>query len=335
MSVAVHVDQRRAAGLGASQAAAALGISPWESPIKLWLKLTGRAEDNFTSPAAFAGQVDEPVIRGIWAANHGCDVFPSGLSEMDIARLRQLETETATILKRPPLESLKDRRVIVPRESYTHPLLPWLRCTPDGEVWERFPDALGGDWFRSHGLSVKRPTVNTKWHWGHPRARTVPPHYRIQDVVEMAIMGYDRVEHATRIDADYFETPPVTRDAELEAETLEQLSRFWRLVETDTPPEIDHAQEWRGYFADRLPRQRQEIVADPSVESLMDRWLEAWRAVNDANDALELVKNRVLAVAVKNNANVIKTDHGEVFVRVSKKENAFVVAPREWGVEDM
>ena len=335
MSIAIQVNQRRAPGIGASQAAAALGVSPWESPVKLWLKLTGKAEDNFSSAAAIAGVIDEPIIRGLFAQGIGADVFPSGLSELDIRRLRSLEAEVCELLKRPGPEPLKNTRIIVPRESYIHPAFPWLRCTPDGERWERMPDALGGDWYRSRLLSCKRPTVNTKWHWGHPRARTVPPHYRIQSVVEMAVTGVESVDYAVRIDADYFEPPPVVRDLDLEATVLEQLAAFWRLVETDTPPDVDHAKDWREYFADKLPRQRQEIVADPSVEALMDEWLLAWRGVNEANEALETVKNRVLAVAAANNANVIKTDHGEVFVRVSKKDNAFVVAPREWGVEDM
>ena len=334
MSVAVHVDQKRADGLGASQAAAALGISPWESPIKLWLKLTGRAKDDFSSAAALAGNIDEPIIRGLYAARHGADVFPGGITDVEIARLRQLEAEVATIMRRDPPGPLKACRIMVPRESVIHPAFPWMRATPDGLFEESIPDSLGGGWFASRLVQVKRPTVRTSWHWGHPKIRTCPPHYRIQAVVEMACTGINRVDFAVRIDADYFEVR-VEHDTELEQMTLEKLEKFWQLVQTDTPPEVDDAQEWRTYFADRLPRERVEIVADPSMEALIDEWREKHFALKDADKALDTVKNRVLEIAVKNRATVIDSDHGPISVRRSKKDNAYVVAPESWGAEEM
>lgn len=334
MTVAIHVDQKRASGLGASQAAAALGVSPWESPIKLWLKLTGRAKDDFSSAAALAGNIDEPIIRGLYAAKHGADVFPSGITDVEIARLRQLEAETAAILRRDPPGPLKATRIMVPRESWIHPMFPWLRCTPDGILEESIPDSLGGGWFSSRLVQIKRPTVRTSWHWGHPKVRTCPPHYRIQATVEMAVTGLNRCDFAVRIDADYFEVQ-IDRDMELEEVTLERLADFWRLVETDTPPEVDDAQEWRSYFADRLPRQRVEIVADPGMEALIERWREHHFGLQEAQKQLDEVRNRVIAVAAANQATVIMSDHGPISVRRSKKDNVYVVAPESWGAEEM
>jgi len=47
--------------IGASKAAAVLGVSPWSTPYQAWLELTGQAAPTFTSPAMLRGIMLEPV----------------------------------------------------------------------------------------------------------------------------------------------------------------------------------------------------------------------------------------------------------------------------------
>jgi putative phage-type endonuclease len=67
----------RAGGIGASEVAAILGLSPWQSPYSLWhAKAHGWITD--PSPEMQWGTAMEPVIRQQWAADHGAAVYTSG-----------------------------------------------------------------------------------------------------------------------------------------------------------------------------------------------------------------------------------------------------------------
>ncbi|MGC3963620.1 MAG: YqaJ viral recombinase family protein [Rhodocyclaceae bacterium] len=59
----------RNAGIGSSDAAAALGLSPYKSPLELWLEKTGRRtpEDISEKDAVFWGSTLEPIIASVYA----------------------------------------------------------------------------------------------------------------------------------------------------------------------------------------------------------------------------------------------------------------------------
>ena len=54
----------RKSGIGGSDAAAILGVSPWASPYSLWLDKTGKGVEKTETPAMRFGNLMEPVIRG-------------------------------------------------------------------------------------------------------------------------------------------------------------------------------------------------------------------------------------------------------------------------------
>lgn len=280
------VDQKLGRGLGASMAAAALGVSPWLSPIGAWLQLTGRATST-SSPAAEWGHILEPVIRGYCAARHGVTFE-------------------------------------VPAASEYHRDLPWLRATPDG-FWPG----------RTRRVQVKNVGPRTSWHWGlDSRARSVPPHYRIQDAVEAAVTGVGPCTFAVLFSGSDYAELETDRDADLESTVLESLARFWWHVEHDRAPDVDHAEEWRFYFADRLPKERIVATADPlTVEPLIDRWKDAADRRKLAEIEEAAAKNKILAAAVTAGANRLKSDHGEIVVVQPKGKAPYVKAPTSWGLE--
>jgi putative phage-type endonuclease len=55
-------DYDRNTGLGASEAAAVLGISPWVTPLQLWERKTGRAPEQEETLAMRVGSLLEPVV---------------------------------------------------------------------------------------------------------------------------------------------------------------------------------------------------------------------------------------------------------------------------------
>jgi putative phage-type endonuclease len=285
-----HVDQARGPGLGASMAAACLGMSPYLSPIGAWLNLKGRERKPAGMPAEW-GNILEPVVRGYYGARHDVEIH-------------------------------------VPTASMYRPDLPWLRATPDGIARGRHgTDRL---------VQVKTVDQRLRWHWyaAGLRLPSVPPHYRIQAVVEMAVTGLDRCDFAVLCGGnDYFEVI-VERDPELEAMTIAALADFWTSLERDEPPAIDGADDWRVYFADRLPKQRTEVIAPPHVEMLLDEWKEARAMAKRAAEVEATAKNKIMAAAAEDEATTYETKHGRVLVIQAKGKAPYIKAPTGWGDED-
>ena len=63
----------RAQGIGSSDAAVAVGLSPYKSPLSLWLEKTNRkpAVDLSEKEAVIWGTVLEPVLAKVYAARTG------------------------------------------------------------------------------------------------------------------------------------------------------------------------------------------------------------------------------------------------------------------------
>lgn len=308
----MHVDEQTLGrhGIGASEAAAALGMDPWRSKIRLWMELVGEAEREPVGAPGEWGVILEPVVRAYYAKQHGCTV-------------------------------------LVPPASLYHPVMPWLRATPDGMVdirldgWINDEDDHHVDWSqpipsgqRPRLVQVKCPTWRTGWMWGSPKARTCPPHYRVQAAVEMAVTGLPEVDFAVLVGGSEYLEVTVKHSPEFEAVILADLADFWDLVQTKTPPPVDDARDWRRYFADRLPKQRIEITAHAEVEELMDRWHDAYVARREADATVELCRNEMMAIASANHATVINTQHGDVTVVQPKGKDPYIKAPAEWGQEE-
>ncbi len=84
MSMVVAVDTRdltreqwlehRRKGLGGSDAAAVAGLSPWKSPVDVWLEKTGQAEPEELGEAAYWGTVLEDVVAREFSLRTGLKV---------------------------------------------------------------------------------------------------------------------------------------------------------------------------------------------------------------------------------------------------------------------
>lgn len=89
--------EARRAGIGSSDAPSIMGLSPWATPLDVWLDKTGRGEPVLESAAMRAGTLLEPLALDLAAAELGQTVTPH------------------------------DQSV-----TLEHPTIPVLRCTPDG-----------------------------------------------------------------------------------------------------------------------------------------------------------------------------------------------------------
>lgn len=84
-------------GIGGSDAAAIVGLNPYEAPIDVWLRLTGRVGETPDNEPMYWGRELEPVIRKRYSNDHNVSIF-------------------------------------VPIAPLYHPVKSWARGTPDGIV---------------------------------------------------------------------------------------------------------------------------------------------------------------------------------------------------------
>lgn len=251
-NIALHVEQTRAPGLlGASQAAAALGLDPYRSPLALWRELRGHGERDlpaFVQEAAAWGTAIEPIIRGHYALN--APAF-----------------------------------VVVPEESRIKD--GWLRATPDGLVYKTGklgtcaaesecgrdddPDGL----WQGKTCSAYKGDEWDEW---------IPPAYEIQVRVEMYVTGLPWCDVTCLVGGQSLRGPfRVERDEKLEQNIVRDLERFRDLVASGKEPDVDGSAAWREYAGSKM---RPSKVAIPAVGELAAE-VEAWKAARKAKSAAE------------------------------------------------
>jgi putative phage-type endonuclease len=197
-------------GIGASEIAAVLGISPWESPFSLyWRKVNGWAVD--INDEMSAGIRAESVIAGWFADQHPeYVVHPSGL--------------------------------------YANRERPWQLATPDRVLCDAqmhdnpFPDDPTFDWHHYDNLIdalVECKYVVHGWEgWGEPGTDEIPVHYRAQGLWQADVMGVDEVYFAAWHGATFREY--LVRRDETDLRMMREAGRrFMARIENDDPPSVD------------------------------------------------------------------------------------------------
>lgn len=199
--------QGRCAGIGASNAASAIGQSKWRSNVKLFRLITGKEKGGelIGNTAVEFGNRAEPVMRELFKLKH--PEYTVEYHQYDIL-------------------SQDD--------------LPWLRATLDGDLWVDTPKRYG----QNKGiLEIKTATLKTKQQWEEWNGR-MPQHYYIQCLHQLLATGWDYVilfallmglnEWTIREFSIYKDD--VEDDL---AWLLEEEKKFWGYVErNEEPPEI-------------------------------------------------------------------------------------------------
>lgn len=274
------VEQTRAEGcIGASDAAAVLGLDKYRSPLSVWRGLRGEPRSErpqFVQDAAKFGQLLEPIIRGLYAQ----------------------QTKSA---------------VYVPKASAV--LDDWLRCTPDGYVFcdsaipgtsecERQPEGADGL------LQVKTASAYKADEWADGR---VPPAYEVQVRVEMAVTGLPWCDLVCLIGGQRMTAPVrIVRDEKLEHNILTALWVFWQKVQTGEEPDVDGSDSWREYASARMRKSDVELIADEDTNRLIGQLREFRRAEQAAKGGRDLINNELLLRMSAAGATKIASEHGRV-----------------------
>lgn len=220
----VWLDTRRA-GIGASEIAAVMGISPWDSPFSLWWKKRN-GWDTEANEHMSTGTFLEPTIAA-WFEEYG-----------------------------DPNENL----TISMAGLFAHPERPWQLATPDrlihmtcveceGSGWADGPGA-GYPYFEcprcdgivDHGDPVA--LLECKWvaqswdGWGDEGTDDVPVNYRAQAMWQLDVMGVDEVLLCA-LGPGGFRVYRIRRDEKDLIGMREQGRRFMASLAADEPPDVD------------------------------------------------------------------------------------------------
>lgn len=200
----------RRQGIGASEIAAVLGLSPWESPLSLyWRKVNGWQVE--ASEAMSTGTILEPAIAE-WAA----------------AKLRAEENATIAGGPEEPIELMANRD------------RPWQLATPDRLVYYRnicpSPDAcICSD---DPGAVLECKWTGSWDGWGEPGTDEIPVHYRCQVLWQCDVVGVD-YWYVAVLGPSGFRLYSGRRDDKDIAVMVEAGRRFMARIEAGDPPPLD------------------------------------------------------------------------------------------------
>lgn len=269
--------------VGASEAAAALGLSPYKTPAGLYAEKLRLVERDGGSEATFLGTHVEHAIADAFGARN--DVRP--------------------------------RRWPTVRGA----LRPWLRVSPDRvllaeDVSTSFRREHGLDpgeavvvEIKTTGLASFRPRSKLDAEWGEAGSSTIPIQYFVQVQLQLAAMHAVLVEQGkgfvTRaivpalIPGRGLVEFVVRSDAEAQARILDGLDRFVRdhLV-PEVAPEPTTADDWKAYAEQaRRPQTSKEIVrvddGDP-LSTLLADYVATDAFLKDAEANKERLRAKVI-----------------------------------------
>jgi putative phage-type endonuclease len=253
----------RKTGLGGSDAPAVFGISPWVSPLRLWLDKRGEpGAEQEENPAMHWGKLLEPVVADEFART-------TGLRAVTVAEWHG----------RP------DHEIVIVR----HPDHPHLLATLDRVILDE------------HGIPYSELQVKTGSAWaaeewppsGHWEEGG-PAHVEVQVQHELAVTGFAEAHVAVLIGGSDFRTYRVDRDDELIADLVHGETVFWEMVQTGTEPAADGHPDTARTLADRWePTPRSNVDLPFGFLDVLDEHRAAKAAAEAAKEELARTTNTI------------------------------------------
>jgi putative phage-type endonuclease len=198
----------RRLGIGASEIAAVLGISPWESPFSLyWRKVEGWEVEE-TAQMEWGTRL-EPAIAAAYADRHPDDLVILGVL---------VEGPEPWMLATP------DRLIAVPTPEE-------LRCMRYPDDVEVPPTVVG--------VLELKTAHSAHDGWGESGTAEIPVHYRAQVQWQMLVCDVEWAVVAVLIGGSDYREYPVLRDERDLRVMVEAGRRFMARIEAGDPPTLD------------------------------------------------------------------------------------------------
>lgn len=190
----------RSNGIGGSEIAAVVGLSPWTSRFALWHRKRGLLEEQQADQAMSWGTRLEPII---------CEAFTEAHPEFWVQ-------EAGT---------------------YRHAERTWQLANVDRMLYPT--ENVGVDTDPLGLLEVKTASAFDAFEWGKPGTDEIPPYYRCQVLWYLDVLGLPSAHLAVLIGGSDYREYVIDYAAD-EAEWLrEEGAKFWAEVQAGIPPAID------------------------------------------------------------------------------------------------
>lgn len=250
--------EARRQGVSASEIAAILGLSPWQSAFDLfWEKRTGHGQD--ANDEMRRGRRVEPLIL---------EDFTEAHPEFHVANVGLMQN-----LER-----------------------PWQLATPDGLAFDCCPDTdliHDPDCAAEPVAVVETKSAANASEWGHEGTDEIPVYYRTQVLWQMDVLGLNVAYVPVWFGFGYkeYEVEYHEADCKLMREAAEA---FLADVAADRQPDIDSHKSTRQ----RLKRLHPELVDESvEIPLHILRQRQAAKRLRDAaQDRMNLAENRVRAL---------------------------------------
>lgn len=203
---------RRQSGIGGSDLAALLGLSPYKTPFQLWQEKTGRFQPEFSpeqEERMHWGNVLEDVVAKHYAEQRGCKV-------------QRINAQMAH----------RDWPVIIGNVDRVR-VTEGSRARWDAEAGR----VLGADAVLEVKTASAYAAAN-KDNWGESGTDQVPQHYWLQVQHYLGISGLGWADLAVLFGGQQFRTYTIHADTALQNDLFDQASDWWqRHVVADCPPD--------------------------------------------------------------------------------------------------
>lgn len=220
--------ENRRKGLGGSDMAAILGVSPWVTPMQLYLEKRGEIEGSKRSEAMELGELLEPVLRRAYELLKGVSV--------DVPTYTFTHTKHNFLVANVDGIISKDKLLEIKTSATTE---NWGTATSQIPIYyntqvQHYINVLKAQEIDIAvlfaDLKLKKMFVEDVY------SKEIP----IDEVAERIITYYD------------FRIFTVKRDEDIIALLEDRAVQFWRRIQEGNPPEITNIVDWKLFYRKRL-----------------------------------------------------------------------------------
>lgn len=278
--------EKRRNGIGGSDAAAVIGISPWKSPLALWAEKTG--------------QVDEPNLEELEYIEWG------QVLEDPIAQ--KYQQVTGRYLEDP------GRFAIV-----QHPEKSFMHCTIDRKIHDAH-EAIESLPYYADGagdLSIKNVGFFKATEW----EEEAPLTYQVQMMHELAVTGLQWGSFAVLIGGQKFGWLDTPRNEKFISYLVEIEEEFWNLVIRGIPPEPDASDSTKEVLLRLYPQDTGESKALPEAfTAIRDRRQNLKDQIKAAEADIQLLENQIKAAIGEATFGLLPDGSGFSWKKQHRKE---------------
>lgn len=244
-----------ASGIGASEIAAVMGISPFDEPWDIYARKHSLAKPKEQTEAMFWGTMLEPVVAKVFSMR----------MEM-------------------PIEWYNERIYSAER--------PWQYASPDAFIVASAPVAgrIGLLECKTAGLHQ-----SGEWDRNSDGEDGVPEYYLAQVQWQMSVCRLNIAYIAVLIAGQDFRVYRIDHDPVLEDILLEAGETFWRHhILTKEEPTISGSEAARDYLRKRYPRQREKLRPATEAEvELLDQYAQLRGLLKQGGERRKVLENQI------------------------------------------